>query len=101
VAQRLAGHRSACHPCALPVNLTIPKTVVRGLGSFFLFVNDETGSIISTGAAYHDLVVRDTAAFASDAGRTRFYGLNIEHCQSEACAEVAQRELRRHLRARV
>ena len=76
-------------PCKLPANITMPKSLVRGLGKFFLFVNDDTGAIISTAASYRSLAVRDTAAFASEAARTRFYGLNLEHCQSEACAEVA------------
>jgi hypothetical protein len=75
-------------PCKLPTNLTVPKSLVRGVGKFFLFVNDEVGAILSTGAAYRHLAVRDTARFASPSARTRFYGLNLEHCQSEACAEV-------------
>ena len=76
-------------PCRLPTNLTMPKSLVRGLGKFFLFVNDEAGAIINTGAKYRSLVVRDTAGFAGPGARTRFYGLNLEHCQSEACSEVA------------
>lgn len=75
-------------PCKLPVNMTIPKSLFRGLGRVYAFVNDDTGAILSTGAKYRDMAVHDTAAFASPAARLRFYSLNLEHCQSEACGEI-------------
>ena len=76
-------------PCKLPVNITIAKSVVRGLGRFHSFVNDDTGHILSTGAAYRALRVVDTAGFAGPQARTRFYSLNLEHAQSEANGEIA------------
>jgi hypothetical protein len=76
-------------PCSLPVNITVPKVVFRGLGRIHAFVEDSTGGILSTSAAYRHMVVRDTAAFASADARTRFYALNLEHAQSEANAEIA------------
>ena len=75
----------ACKP---PVNFTSAKTRVAGLGRFYSFVNDDTGSILSTGAAYRSLLVADTAAFAGTEARTRFYSLNLEHAQSESNGEV-------------
>jgi hypothetical protein len=75
-------------PCALPTNLTVAKSLFAGLGRVYSFVNDDTGAILSTGAAYRSLLVADTAAFAGDAARLRFYSLNLEHAQSEANGEV-------------
>lgn len=51
-------------------------------------MNDDTGAILSTGAAYRSLLIADTSAFAAAGARTRFYGLNLEHAQSEANGEV-------------
>ena len=76
-------------PCSPPVNLTIPKALFRGLGRVHQFVNDDTGHILSTGAKYRAFTIRDTTAFAGPQARTRFYGLNLEHAQSEANAEIA------------
>jgi hypothetical protein len=75
-------------PCALPVNLTVPRTTFAGLGRVYSFVNDDTGSILSTGAAYRSLLVADTAGFAAPDSRLRFYSLNLEHAQSEANGEL-------------
>jgi hypothetical protein len=33
-------------PCSLPINITTPKSVFRGLGRVYSFVNDDTGAII-------------------------------------------------------
>ena len=42
-----------------------------------------------TTPSYRHILFRDTASFATAASPTRVYGLNVEHCQSEACAELA------------
>jgi hypothetical protein len=76
-------------PCSLPVNLTIPKAVFRGLGRIHSFVNDDTGHILSTSSTYRAIRIADTSAFATAYARTRFYSLNLEHAQSEANGEVA------------
>jgi hypothetical protein len=73
-------------PCTPPKNLTIAKSVFRGLGRVYSFVNDDTGAIISTGAAYRSLLVDGSAGDAER--RLRFYSLNLEHAQSEANGEV-------------
>lgn len=75
-------------PCQLPVNLTIPKTMFRGLGRVHSFVNDDTGGILNTGAKYRHVVVANTTGFASDTAKLRFYSLNLEHAQSEANGEI-------------
>ena len=75
-------------PCALPVNATGAKSTFSGLGRVYAFVNDDTGAILSTGAAYRSLLIADTAAFASPLARLRFYSLNLEHAQSEANGEI-------------
>ena len=75
-------------PCSLPLNLTIAKSVFRGLGRVHSFVNDDTGHILSTGSKYRAVLISDTAAFAATTARTRFYSLNLEHVQSESAAEV-------------
>lgn len=73
-------------PCTPPTNITIAKSVFRGLGRVYSFVNDDTGAIISTGASYRSLLVDGSAG---DAGsRLRFYSLNLEHAQSEANGEI-------------
>jgi len=84
----LATYLTPAIPCKLPVNITVAKSVIRGLGRIYAFVNDDTGAIISTGASYRSLLIADTSAFASDSARTRFYSLNLEHAQSEANSEV-------------
>lgn len=42
-------------PCSLPVNITVPKSVFRGLGRVYGFVNDDTGAIIATVHPLSDL----------------------------------------------
>jgi hypothetical protein len=79
-------------PCSMPKNLTIAKSVFRGLGRIYGFVNDETGSIISTGASYRSLLV-DGSAGSVSGGRLRFYSLNLEHAQSEANGEIRNSSL--------
>ena len=73
-------------PCAPPVNFTIAKSVFRGLGRVYSFVNDDTGAIISTGARYRSLLVDGSAG--TPAARLKFYSLNLEHAQSEANGEI-------------
>lgn len=78
-------------PCKLPVNITMPKSVFRGVGRVYSFVNDDTGAIISTGAKYRSLMIRDipsSSGITSASSRLRFYSLNLEHAQSEANAEI-------------
>ena len=75
-------------PCTLPVNLTIAKSVFRGLGRVHGFVNDDTGAIISTGAKSRNLLIANTTGFATAGKRLRFYSLNLEHAQSETNGEV-------------
>jgi hypothetical protein len=75
-------------PCLLPANLTAAKSVFRGLGRVYSFVNDDTGAILSTGATYRSLLVADTAGVGAPDARLRFYSLNLEHAQSEANAEL-------------
>jgi len=79
------GPRPACKP---PVALNQPKTVVQGAGRFFNFVNDD--DIALTGVKYRHLIVSD-ADGTNGGGRLRFYGLNLEHAQGEACAEIASK----------
>ena len=75
-------------PCRLPANLTTAKSLFRGAGRVLGFVNDDTGAILSTGATYRSLRVADTAGWATEATKLRFYSLNLEHAQSEANGEV-------------
>ena len=75
-------------PCSLPVNITAPKSVFRGVGRVYGFVNDDTGAILSTGAKFRSLLIADNGAAASAAARLRFYSLNLEHAQTEANGEV-------------
>jgi hypothetical protein len=76
-------------PCELPQNITIPRTVLRGLGRIYGFVNDDTGAIISTGASYRSLLVDGSRGSADPGGaRLRLYSLNLEHAQSEANGEI-------------
>ena len=80
-------------PCSLPVNLTVARSVFRGLGRVYGFVNDDTGAIISTGASYRSLLVDGSAGSSGSAeggggGRLAFYSLNLEHAQSEANGEI-------------
>ena len=84
----LGAYAPPVRPCALPANLTAAKSTFAGLGRVYSFVNDDTGAILSTGAAYRSLLVADTAAFASPQARLRFYSLNLEHAQSEANGEL-------------
>lgn len=89
--RRRRRHYSTARPtdrytgaCRRDTRPTLPRYTpcqVRGLGRFFNFVNDDTGHILSTGAAYRALLVADTAAFAGPDARTRFYSLNLEHAQ--------------------
>ena len=65
-------------PCALPANLTAAKSTFRGLGRVYGFVNDDTGSILSTGAAYRSMLVADTAGIGAPDARLSFYSLNLE-----------------------
>jgi hypothetical protein len=86
-----SGYQALAPPpiaCQQPTNLSHAKSLFRGLGRVHSFVNDDTGAILSTGAAYRSLRVADTAAFASPAAQTRFYSLNLEHAQSEANGDV-------------
>ena len=76
-------------PCKLPVNITIPKSVFRGLGRIHGFVNDDTGAIISTGAKFRSLLVANTSRFSSPSRRLRLYSVNLEHAQTEANGEIA------------
>jgi hypothetical protein len=73
-------------PCSLPVNITTPKSVFRGLGRVYGFVNDDTGAIISTSAQFRSLMITDVRG--SPTKRLRLYSLNLEHAQSEANGEV-------------
>lgn len=73
-------------PCSLPKNYTIAKSIFRGIGRIYGFVNDDTGAIISTGASYRSLLV--DGSIGTDAARLRFYSLNLEHAQSEANGEI-------------
>ncbi len=73
-------------PCAPPRNLTIAKSVFRGVGRVYSFVNDDTGAIISTGAAYRSLLVDGSGG--TPTSRLRFYSLNLEHAQAEANGEI-------------
>ena len=75
-------------PCSLPVNITVPKSLFRGVGRVHGFVNDDTGGILSTGALYRHLRIADTAGFANATSRLVFYSLNLEHAMSEANADV-------------
>lgn len=75
-------------PCSLPVNITIAKSVFRGLGRVHGFVNDDTGAIINTGAKYRSLLIANTSGFATTEKRLRFYSVNLEHAQSEANGEI-------------
>lgn len=75
-------------PCSLPSNATTAKSLFRGLGRVHSFVNDDTGVILNTGAPFRSIRVADTAGFAGESARTRFYSLNLEHAQSEANGEV-------------
>jgi hypothetical protein len=74
-------------PCSLPVNMTIAKSVFRGLGRVYGFVNDDTGAIISTGAKFRNLLIN--GSMGTPSSRLRFYSLNLEHAQSEANGEIA------------
>jgi hypothetical protein len=74
-------------PCSLPRNITTPKTVFRGLGRVYSFVNDDTGAILSTAAKFRSMLVKDVAG--TDTRRLRLYSLNLEHAQTEANGEVA------------
>ena len=64
-------------PCSLPVNITTPKSVFRGLGRVYSFVNDDTGAIVSTAAKFRSLMIANTSGFATAADRLRFYSLNL------------------------
>jgi hypothetical protein len=75
-------------PCSLPVNITTPKSVFRGLGRIHSFVNDDTGAILSTGAKFRSFLVANTSGFATSDNRLRVYSLNLEHAQTEANGEV-------------
>lgn len=75
-------------PCSLPSNMTAAKSVFRGLGRVYSFVNDDTGAILSSGATYRSLLVADTVGVAAPDAKLRFYSLNLEHAQSEANAEL-------------
>jgi hypothetical protein len=70
------------------VNITTPKSVFRGLGRVYGFVNDDTGAIVATGAKFRSLLIADTSAFGTDAKRLRMYSVNLEHAQTEANGEV-------------
>jgi len=75
-------------PCSLPVNITIPKTIFRGLGRIHAWVTDDTGGILSTGYTYRHMRVQDIYNIANATARLRFYALNLEHAQSETNAEI-------------
>jgi hypothetical protein len=74
-------------PCSLPVNITTAKSVFRGLGRVYGFVNDDTGAILSTGAKFRNLLITGSAGTLNR--RLRFYSLNLEHAQSEVNGEIA------------
>jgi len=75
-------------PCQLPVNLTVPKTRLAGVGHVHAWVTDDTGGILSTAASYRHVQIADTAAFASPSARLHLYSLNLEHAQSETNGEI-------------
>ena len=64
-------------PCSLPVNMTTPKSVLRGLGRVYSFVNDDTGAIVSTSAKFRSLLIANTSAFGTASNRLRLYSLNL------------------------
>jgi hypothetical protein len=69
--------------CAAPTILTVPKTQVRGGGSFLNFVNDE--DILFTDKNYRHVHVTDGGPGSH---RLSFYALNLEHAMSEANLEI-------------
>ena len=73
-------------PCSMPVNITTPKSVFRGLGRVYSFVNDDTGAIVATSASYRSLMI--TNVHGTSTQRLRLYSLNLEHAQTESNGEV-------------
>jgi hypothetical protein len=48
----------------------------------------DTGTILSAGAKFRNLLVANTSSFATSENRLRIYSLNLEHSQTEANGEV-------------
>ena len=101
----LRRRRAATPPCRPSVNLTAPKAVVRGHGSFIGYDNDED-IVMTDHQHYRHLLVTgqgttpQTRGLHDDGGgggggrRLRFYGLNLEHAMSESNMEITHRTAR-------
>merc|ERR1712216_184403 len=71
--------------CKAGVNLTTPKTQIRGGGAFVNFVNDE--DILFTDHRHYRHVLVGDGGEGSEA--LIFYELNLEHSMAEANMEIA------------
>ena len=69
----LHRRHAATPPCSPATNLTSPKVVVTGHGSFVGYDNDE--DIVMTDHQHY----RHLSVTGRGGGRLRFYGLNLEH----------------------
>jgi hypothetical protein len=75
--------------CAKGVELRVPKTQIRGTGSFYNYVSDED-VLYTDHTGYRDLLVsHNSKVVKNESDRTVFYAVNLEHAMSEANGEIA------------
>eukprot|EP01051_Picozoa_sp_SAG22_P006970 SAG22_NODE_475_length_10003_cov_3.943356_2_plen_925_part_00 len=83
----LANFRQPTTPCTTAIELGVPKTQVKGTGSFVNYVSDED-ILMTDRVNYRHLHVSGVGGSRSD-DRLRFYEANFEHAQSQANFEVS------------
>jgi len=71
--------------CKQAVNLTVPKTVVKGAGSFYNYVSDED-TLFTDHVHYRHIYISNNAS--NRGNRLAFYAMNLEHAMSEANGEM-------------
>jgi hypothetical protein len=76
--------------CTAGVNLTVPKSQIRGTGSFYNWVSDEDVVFTDHVNYRHILIANNTVqSDIADAPRLAFYAMNLEHSMAEANGELA------------